>query len=104
MDITLTVGQNLSDSIVFLDASGAPMLTQLTLDALPTWTQATPATETLTASADGLTFSGPVIAPGSDTVTVTVSVNGTAFKASQAVTADAAPQVFTSIDIKPTVT
>lgn len=103
VDITLSVGHTLTDSILFLDAVGNPMLTTVTPDSPPTWTQSTPATETLTASADGLTFSGPAIAVGTDSVGLTVVVGGVTFSASQSVTVTAAPQVLTSVAISPAV-
>lgn len=97
--VDVTVGHKLNLSIGYLDANGNPMLSTPTPDAAPAWSNTTPATETLAAAPDGLTCVGTVIAVGTDVVTVSLAVGGAAFTATLSVTADAAPQVLTSIVI-----
>lgn len=104
MATTLSVGHTLNMSLVFLDQSGNPMLTTPVPDSAPTWTDTTPATETLAVDASGLTASAAAIAVGTDTVSVAVVVGGTSFAASLDVSVTAAPQVLTSVQIASTVT
>ena len=104
MAVTLAVGHTLNMSLTFLDQNGNPMLTTPTPDAAPTWSDTTAATETLAPAASGLTCVGTPIAPGTDTVTVTLAVGGVAFTANLDVTVTAAPQVLTSVAIAETVT
>ena len=99
MATTLSVGHVLDMALDFLDQSGNPMLTTPTPDAVPTWKGATPATETLAVSANGLTCVGTPLAVGTDTVTVALTVAGIAFTAVLDVTVTAAPQVLTSVAI-----
>jgi hypothetical protein len=99
MATTLSVGHVLDMGLEFLDQSGNPMLTTPAPDAVPTWTGATPATETLAVAASGLTCVGTPLAVGTDTVTVMLTVGGVAFTAVLDVTVTAAPQVLTSVAI-----
>jgi hypothetical protein len=99
--VTVSVGHNVQCSLVFLDQNGNPMLTTPTPDSPPTWSDSTPATETLTAG--GLTASALAIAPGGDTISVSVSVGGVTFGATLGVTVTAAPQTLTSVSIAATV-
>ena len=101
--VIVNVGHKVSMSIVYLDANGNPMLTTPTPDSPPVWTDSTPATGGLVVSADGLTAVETAIAPGSDTVNLTVVVGGVSFAASQAITVDTAAQGLTSIEIDATV-
>ena len=101
--VAVTVGHIVNCALVFLDQDGNPMVTTPTLDAPPTWSDTTPATGTLTAASSGLTASESIIAAGTDTISVKLSVGGVAFSASVAVTASAAPQVLTSVQIAATV-
>ena len=101
--VAVTVGHIVNCSLVFLDQDGNPMVTTPTPDAPPTWSDTTPATGTLTAASNGLTASEAIIAAGSDTISVKLSVGGVAFSASVPVTASAAPQVLTSVAINTTV-
>lgn len=103
MAVTLEVGQTLNMALVFLDQAGNPMTTTPTPDSPPAWVDSTPATETLTVDGTGLAATGTPLAPGTDTVSVTVVVGGVSFSASLDVTVTAAPQVLTSIAIVPTV-
>lgn len=103
MATTLAVGHKLELAIMFLDQNGNPMLTTPTPDTAPTWANTTPATEVLTPAASGLTAEGIPAAPGSDTVTLNVTVGGVAFTATLDVTVTASPQVLTSVGIAPTV-
>jgi len=101
-NIDVTVGHKVTMNLVFLDQNGNPMLTTVTPDAVPTWTDTTPATGTLTAGADGLSATELAIAAGTDVVNVSVTVGGVAFAASLGITSTAVPQVLTSIQINAT--
>jgi hypothetical protein len=90
-------------TISFLDQNGNPMLTAVTPDAPPTWSDTTPATGTLTPAAGGLSATEAAIAAGSDVVNVALTVGGAAFSASLGITVSPAPQVLTSIAINATV-
>ena len=103
MATILTVGHKLNLAVAFFDQNGNPMLTAPTVDAAPAWSNATPATETIVASADGLSCVGTPVAPGTDTVSLSLTVGGVAFSATLAVEVDAAPQVLTSVGITATV-
>ncbi len=102
MAYTLDVGKTENLSIAYLDASGNPMVPVPTPDAPPSWSQSTPASETLTAAADGNTATAVGLAAGTDTIDVDLMVGGIAFKATIDATINAvAPpaQVLTSIAI-----
>jgi len=103
MDVTLSIGHTLTDTIAYLDQNGNPMLTTPTPDSPPVWSDSTPATETLTVAADGSSATGTPLAVGVDTVSLTVIVGGVTFSATQNVIVTAAPQVLTKVDITPTV-
>ncbi len=77
------------------------MLTTPTPDSPPTWSDSTPATETL--SPGGLTASALAIAPGGDTISVSVTVNAVSYGATLGVTVTPAPQQLTSVSIATTV-
>ena len=102
-NVNVTVGHTVSMTLVFLDQNGNPMLTPVVPDAVPAWTDTTPATGTLTASADGLSATEVALAAGTDTVTVSLAVGGVSFSATQGIVVAAAPQVLTSIGILATV-
>lgn len=99
MATTDTVGQTLPLSIQYLDQHGQPMQTVPTPDAPPSWSNTTPATETLTVAADGLTATALAVAAGTDTINLSLAVGGQTFTASLAVTVAAQPQVLTSIEV-----
>lgn len=102
--VTFNVGHTDTMSIAYFDALGNPMLTPPMPDAPPTWTDTTPATATLTAvGPSNLTATEVGIAAGSDTVTLSLSVGGVAFTATQVVNVTAAAQVLTSIGIVNTI-
>jgi hypothetical protein len=103
MAVVLTVGHKLNMSIAFADQNGNPMLTKPTPDSAPAWSNSTPSTETIAAAADGLSCVGTPVAPGNDTVSLSVVIGGQTFSATLGVTVDAAPQVLTSVSIVPTV-
>jgi hypothetical protein len=103
MAVTLSVGHKLNLAIAFLDQHGNPLLTPPTPDAKPTWTDTTPATETLAVDASGLTATGTPIAAGTDTISLSLLVGGKPFTATLDVTVTPEAQVLTSIDIVPTV-
>ena len=102
-NINVTVGHTVSMKLVFLDQNGNPMLTAVTPDAAPAWSDTTPATGTLTVGADGLSATELAITAGADVVNVSLAVGGVAFAASLGITAAAAPQVLTSVQILATV-
>lgn len=99
MAVEATVGHTITSTILYLDANGNPMLTKPVPDAPPTWTQSTPATDTLSVSADGSTATDVGVAAGSDTLSLALMVGGVQFAATQQITIDAAPQVLTSVAI-----
>lgn len=99
MAVTLSVGHTLTETIAFLDQSGNPMLVTPTPDSPPSWSDTNSAVETLSVSPDGLSFSGPAIAAGTDVVNLTVIVGGVSFSAVENVTVTPAPQVLTSVAI-----
>ena len=103
MATTINAGQNLPFSIAFLDQNGQPMVPAPKPDAAPAWSNRSPATETLTASADGMTASAVGNAAGLDTVKVSLAVGGVTFNATLDVTVNAGTgtgsQTLTSIGI-----
>ena len=101
--VTVSVGHQVNCSIIWKDANGNPMLITPTPDAPPAWTNTTPAVDTLTVAAGGLTAVDAALAPGADTVSLALAVGGVAYAAALPVTVSAAPQVLTSIDIAATV-
>jgi hypothetical protein len=103
MTTVVNIGHTISMAIAFLDQNGNPMLTTPTPDSPPTWTNTTPATETLAVATSGLTAVATPVAPGTDTVNLSVTVASQSFAASLAVEVDAAPQVLTAVAITPTV-
>lgn len=100
--LNVTVGHTVAFALAFLDQNGNPMLITPTPDAAPTWSDTTPATGTLTPAANGLTATEVAVAPGTDTVSVSLAVAGTSFSASIDLTVDAV-QVLTSVQITGTV-
>lgn len=95
----VTVGHKIALSIIYLDQNSNPMLAAPTPDAPPTWSNTTPATETLVAAADGLSANTTALAVGTDSVSLSLAVGSATFSASLSVEVDAAPQVLTSITI-----
>lgn len=103
MSVTLSVGHLLNMSIAYLDQHGNPMLVTPTPDSPPVWANTTQATETIVAAADGNSAVGTPVAPGTDTVSLNVSVGGAAFPATLDVTVTPEAQVLTSVSIVPSV-
>jgi hypothetical protein len=100
----VTVGHVVTDTIVFLDQNGNPMMVTPIPDAPPSWTKTAPDTiDTLAVSADGSTATIKAVGAGADTVMLSVIVGGTTFAATQNLNITAAPQVLTSIEIAGTV-
>ena len=99
--LPVNVGHSVDSSIIYLDQNGNPMLTPVTPDSPPTWTNApNPAgIDTLTVSADGSTSVLAATAVGTDTLTLTVVVGGKTFTASEQITISAAPQVLSGVQI-----
>lgn len=95
----ITLGQGLDLSLAFLDQNGQPMTVTPVPDAAPIWSNSTPATETLTVSADGFTAQTASVAAGTDTITASATVGGATFSATLVVNVAAPPQVLTSIAI-----
>jgi hypothetical protein len=99
-----TVGSApLNLTIAFLDQHGQPMQAAPKPDAVPTWTNTTPADETIAPSADGLSCTATAVAPGLDEIDVSVVVGGVTFKAALPVGVAPAAQVLTSVEIVPAV-
>jgi hypothetical protein len=99
----VTVGHIVDLAIKYLDARGNPMKTTPTPDAPPTWTDTTPATDTLVAAPDGSTAKATTIAPGTDTINMSVVVGGNTYTAALNLVVDDLPQVLTSVAIVATV-
>lgn len=100
----VTVGHTVTDTLVYLDKAGNPMLTPQTPDTPPAWSKTADDTvDTLSASGDGSTATISALAAGQDTVTVTVSVGGQTFTATQSLNITDEPQVLTSVAIEATV-
>ena len=100
INTTVNAGHEVIDTIVYLDQNGQPMLTTPTPDAPPTWVNvATPDIDTMSISADGSTDTIQAVGAGVDTITVTVTVGGVQFVATQNLTVSPAPQVLTDIEI-----
>lgn len=94
-------GKPLSLAIAFRDQHGNSMPTAPTPDSPPTWTNTTPADETLTVSTDGLSCQATAVAAGTDEIDLTVIVGGKTFSASLAVTVTPEVPVLTSVEIVP---
>jgi hypothetical protein len=99
MSLTMSVSQTDALSIAYLDQNGKPMATPPTPDSAPTWSDTTPATETLTVADGGLTAELAALEAGTDTVNLTVVVAGQTFTAQLDVTVEG--QVLTSVEIVP---
>ena len=104
--VTINVGHTDSMSILFFDQNGNPMLTTPIPDMPPVWTNSVSpvGADTLSVPTNGLTAVVTAVAPGTDTVTVTVAVGGKSFSATQPISIQAEPQVLTSIKIANDVT
>jgi hypothetical protein len=100
----VNVGHKINMSIEYLDQNGNPMLITPVPSSPPSWSNTNAAAETLAPAPDGNTCIATAIAPGSDTVNLSLMVGGQTFAASLAVTVQTAPQVLTSIEIVPVVT
>ena len=86
----LHVDNIMNYAITAADAAGDP-ISPITFDAPPVWTSSNPAAGAIVASADGTTaVLTPAAAPGSvgqvTTVTMTCSIAGTSFSATDSVT------------------
>ena len=97
--VTMVVGHTDNMTIAFLDQHGNPMLIPPVPDSMPTWTQTNPETATLTVAADGMSAAEVAVAPGTDVVTLTVTVGGSTFSAALPLTVSPEAQVLTSVDI-----
>ena len=75
--LTARVGQHVNFSLAFLDAQGQPMQTTPTPDAPPTWNNLK--LDRLIAAPDGLTCQADTVGPGTDTITVQVTVAGRSY-------------------------
>jgi hypothetical protein len=97
----LTVGHTDTMTIAYFDTNGQPMLSAVAPDSPPTWvnTPSTPAVDTFTVAADGSSAVLAAIGPGTDSITVSVTVAGKSYTATQSVTISAAPQVLGSVEI-----
>ena len=99
MSDTVTVGHQIDFSIEYVDTNGNPMLTPVTPDSPPTWTNVSGSPDTFTVSADGTTAVLQATGAGSDTVSLSVTVGGVIFTASDLITINAPPQVLGGVDI-----
>lgn len=97
-----TVGKTLNLSIGFLDADGNSMIVTPMPDSPPIWSNTTPATTTLTPSADGLTATDLAVGVGTDSIGAAATVGGVTFSATLIVNVAAKPQILTSITITAT--
>ncbi len=105
MDFTLDVGKTENLGIVYKDENGQVMSPAPTPDLPPAWAQTSPASDTLTAAADGNSATALGLAAGIDTIQMTVVVGGTVFVAVSNATINAvAPPapVLTSVEISAT--
>lgn len=102
-NVTVNVGHLAGMVIRQFDTNGNPMLTPVTFDAPPVWTQTTPATDTLAPAADGNSATATAVAPGTDTITCTATFQSVAYVAQQPLTVSPAPQVFGGIALVTTV-
>lgn len=103
MSTAVNVGHTVGLKIAFLDTNGNPMLTPVTPDTPPVWSNSSPAVGSLAAAGDGLSATESAIAPGTDVVSLSVTVGGKSFSATLAIDVSAAPQVLGSVQIVPTV-
>lgn len=100
----VTVGHEIVYTIQYLDQNGQPMLSPVTPDSAPVWSNlAAPTIDTMSVSADGSTDTVSAVGAGVDSVSVSVTVGGAVFSAVDQVSVGAAPQVLTSIALSPLV-
>src|SRR3974390_1847397 len=97
--IEVTQGHTILNTITYLDTAGNPMLTPVTPDSPPAWTQQNAHVDALTISANGDECDALTEMPGQDVITVALTVGGVAYTASVNVQVDAPPQVLGSIEI-----
>jgi hypothetical protein len=97
----VSVGHQVAFSIEYVDSNGNPMLTPVTPDSAPTWSNLPNPSgiDTFTVAAGGLTALLQATAAGSDTVALNVVVAGVTYTASDLVTISAAPQVLGGVEI-----
>jgi hypothetical protein len=95
--VNLTVGGVATTVIEQLDTLGNQMIAPISFDAPPVWTQATPATDTLTVAGDAQSATETGLAAGGDVITCTVMVGGVSYVATQPIAVTAAPQQFGGI-------
>lgn len=96
----VTVGHKVIDTIQYLDRDGNPMQVPVVPDSPPSWVNMAAATvDSLTVAADGSSATINALGAGQDTVTLTVTVNGQTFIATQQLNIQAAPQVLSSVAI-----
>lgn len=96
---TVTVGHQVNFTITYLDQNGNPMLTPVTPDAAPSWSDVGANAAGFTQAADGSSAQLVASVAGQDTVSVSVTVGGKKFSASDLITDQPAPQVLTSVAI-----
>jgi hypothetical protein len=103
--VTVSIGHTVNCVIIFLDQNGNPMQTTPTPDSPPSWSDAPSPSgaTTFTVGPGGLTASDLAVASGSDTISLSLSVGGTAYSATLGVTVSPAAQVLTSVQIGATV-
>ena len=96
----VTVGHIVTDTIAYLDQNGNPMQVTPIPDSPPTWSKVADDTiDTLVVSADGSQATITAVGAGQDSVSLSVTVGGVTFAATQQLNVQAAPQVLTSVAI-----
>ena len=99
MSDTVTVGHSIDFSIEYVDTNDNPMLTPVTPDSPPTWTDVAGSPDTFTVSADGTTAVLQATGAGSDTVGLSVTVGGVTYTASDLIAINAPPQILGGVQI-----
>lgn len=103
MTVNVSVGHKVDCSIIYLDQNGNPMLTPVTPDSPPNWSNAVPTVDSLVAAQNGLTCELTALSSGADTVNLSLAVGGKVFTALLQISVQGVPQVLTSIAIGATV-
>ena len=98
---TVVAGHEVIATYVVTDQNGQPMVTQPPLDAPASWTDtlSVPGVDTNAVSADGTQDVIQAVAPGTDTVGVSVTIGGKTFTDSALLTVSPAPQVASGVQV-----
>lgn len=102
--VNVVVGDTVNFTIAYFDQNGNPMNTTPTPDSPPTWSDDNVTVGDLSQSADGTTAQEVIVGPGTDDVSVSLTVGGVQFNATLTITATATGgQTLSSIEIVPTI-